>query len=76
MDGWPSGVLRAKGFVHLAEDPQRRHVFQLVGRRWSLVPDRDWGSERPQSRIVLIGLAGHCNPVELLEPLARSRAAA
>lgn len=76
VESWPAGVLRAKGFVHLVEDPQRRHVFQLVGRRWSLVPDRDWGSERPQSRIVLIGLAGHCNPVELLEPLARARAAA
>lgn len=70
---WPASVLRAKGIVWLAEDPVRRHVFQLVGARWSLTPDRDWGSERPRTEIVLIGLAGQLDGAALLAPLGHDQ---
>jgi G3E family GTPase len=62
-------VLRAKGIVYLAEDRQRRHVFQLVGRRWSLTPDRPWGSDTPRTELVLIGLDGTLDGEALLAPL-------
>jgi G3E family GTPase len=71
----PPGVLRAKGIVHLGEDPERRYVFQLVGRRRALTPDRGWGDEPARTQIVIIGLAGQIDD-ELLRPLAPSRAAA
>jgi G3E family GTPase len=61
----PESVVRAKGILNLAEDPERRTIFQLVGDRWSLNPGRPWGDEQPQSRIVWIGLAdrdGHPVP--------------
>ncbi|MCP5029413.1 MAG: GTP-binding protein [Actinomycetia bacterium] len=34
------GILRAKGFVVLAESPGRCHLVQVVGRAWSI---EDWG---------------------------------
>jgi G3E family GTPase len=73
---WPKAVLRAKGIVHLREDPGRRHVFQLVGPRWTLAPDRDWAGERPQTRIVVIGLARQLSGKDVLAPLARAVTAA
>jgi G3E family GTPase len=69
VDAWPPTVLRAKGVVHLAGDPWRRYVFQLVGRRWSLTPDRAWGAGPRQTRLVLIGLAGQLDG-RALAPLA------
>jgi G3E family GTPase len=76
VEAWPATVLRAKGFVHLREDSSRRHVFQLVGRRWTLTPDRGWGSEPAQTRIVLIGLAGQFDGDSLLKPLTRPKVTA
>jgi G3E family GTPase len=73
---WPPAVLRAKGIVQLAEDPLRRYVLQLVGRRWSLTPDRLWGEDTPRSEFVVIGLAGELDGAALLEALARPRATA
>lgn len=77
---WPESVLRAKGLVYVAEDPGRRYVFHRTGRRWSLVPDREWGSEPPRTEIVLIGLVGHLDgtplvrDLELTHPPGRSAA--
>jgi G3E family GTPase len=69
VSAWPDTVLRAKGIVYLAEDRQRRQVFQLVGRRWSLTPDRPWGSDTPRTELVLIGLDGTLDGEALLAPL-------
>ena len=54
----PSGLLRAKGVLWLAQDPQRRHVYQRVGRRWSLEPEAPWGDQAPTSSLVLIAPRG------------------
>lgn len=57
IEALPPGVLRAKGMIRLAEDPERRYVLQRVGRRWSLEPtDRAAGGRA--SRLVLLGLPG------------------
>ena len=50
----PAGIYRCKGFVFLADDPERRYVLQVVGRRIDLAADRPWGPERPRNRIVAI----------------------
>lgn len=71
---WPDAVLRAKGIVRLAEDPGRRYLFHRTGRRWTLVPDRDWGADPPRTDIVLIGLAGHLEGLPLLRDLEDARA--
>lgn len=60
----PPGVLRAKGVVRLAEDPERRYILQRVGRRWSLQPG-DGGTENPTSRLVVLGMPGSFEPVAL-----------
>lgn len=52
-----SGALRAKGHIALAEAPDVRHLYQQVGRRWTLTPDGQWIDGERQSRIVSIGLA-------------------
>ncbi|WP_421997085.1 CobW family GTP-binding protein [Reyranella sp.] len=67
---WPPSVLRAKGFVHLRQAPGQRHLFQLVGRRWTLEPDRPWGGERPRTRLVAIGPAATFDGAALWRPLA------
>ncbi len=55
----PEGVLRAKGFVHLSDDPEHRHVLQIVGRRVSLTRDAQWvvGEDR-RTRLVVIAAPG------------------
>jgi LuxR family maltose regulon positive regulatory protein len=58
-EGWVTALrLAALSLRHRdrADDPERRTIFQLVGQRWYLTPDRPWGDEKPQSRIVGIGL--------------------
>lgn len=55
LDRLPARLLRAKGVLHLAQDPLRRHVYQRVGRRSRLEPEAPWGDEEPASQLVLIG---------------------
>jgi G3E family GTPase len=63
IERWASRVgariFRAKGFVRLAEAPARRHLIQLVGRRWTLEDVGPWDDADRRSRIVCIGPAGH-----------------
>jgi len=54
----PADVIRAKGILRLADAPERRTVFQLAGKRWSLRPGAPWGEQAPGTRLVLIGLPG------------------
>ncbi|MFY9975291.1 MAG: GTP-binding protein [Chromatiaceae bacterium] len=51
-------IYRAKGFVHLHDDPDRRYVYQQVGARWSLEPSEPWGEDQRRTRLVVIGRAG------------------
>ncbi|MCP5368992.1 MAG: GTP-binding protein [Hyphomicrobiales bacterium] len=55
LDRPPPGLARAKGFVLLAGDTDRRHLLQLVGRRWTLAPDGPWPAGPRQTELVMIG---------------------
>jgi G3E family GTPase len=57
----PEAVFRAKGFIHAIEKPQRRLVFQLVGRRATVTVSGPWGDETPQTRLVFIARSGTVN---------------
>lgn len=54
----PKTVFRAKGFIHAVEEPERRVVVQLVGRRATVSSGRTWGNSRPQTRLVFISRHG------------------
>ncbi len=64
-DALPRGVLRAKGTLHLADAPEHRHVYQLVGRRWRLSRDIVWGEIHPRSEIVVIAADGSIDEAQL-----------
>ena len=51
-------IYRAKGFVHLDEDPATQFVFQRVGARWTLEPGAPWDDQERITRMVLIGRSG------------------
>ncbi|NDC73927.1 GTP-binding protein [bacterium] len=61
----PTGVLRAKGVLWLAHDPQRRQIFQRVGQRWSLTPEDHWGQVKPACVLVLIAPKGCLDRLDL-----------
>ena len=54
----PGGVLRAKGLVHLIDDPEHAAIFQMVGKRWSLTQGPAWDARPPRTAIVVIGIPG------------------
>jgi G3E family GTPase len=59
IGGLPDGVLRAKGVVHLTEDPEHRYILQIVGHRVSLTQDPDWTVDGDRdTRLVVIAVPG------------------
>lgn len=68
----PRTVLRAKGILQLADDPDYQTVFQAVGRRWEFVRGERWGEGPRQSNLVIIGLPeglpDDLNELNLLQP--------
>jgi len=67
----PAGIVRAKGLLHLREDPASRYVLQVVGRRFSVLPDRPWRDDTPASQLVVIGLPGSVDKRWLAAKLER-----
>lgn len=61
-------IYRAKGFVHLQDDPTFKYLYQQVGTRWILEPISLWDDELPQTRLVLIGRRG-ATQLELIEAI-------
>jgi G3E family GTPase len=60
----PPDIIRAKGILLLEEAPDRRAVFQLTGKRWTIRPGGPWGQDQPRSRLVAIGLAGSAAAID------------
>ena len=54
----PVNIYRCKGVVHSAEEPDRRTVLQVVGKRVNVSLDKEWGRDPPRTRIVAIGAPG------------------
>ena len=67
----PDGIVRAKGLLHLHEDPANRYILQVVGRRFSIHADRPWRGDEPASQLVVVGLPGSVDPHELDATLRR-----
>jgi G3E family GTPase len=67
----PTSVFRAKGIVALTDVPDRRAVFQLVGRRVSLTVGEPWGDDTPRTQLVFIGTPGGLDEA-VLAPLLDS----
>ncbi len=51
----PESVYRCKGVIQAADEPERRFVLQVVGRRTNVVEAGDWGDHPRGSEIVAIG---------------------
>ncbi|GAA6160322.1 MULTISPECIES: CobW family GTP-binding protein [Ruegeria] len=54
----PDTILRAKGFVFIAQKPDQRLIFQRVGSRWSMREGDCWTETGPHTRLVFIGPKG------------------
>ena len=67
----PGNIYRCKGVVYAAENPERRAVLQVVGRRSDVTLGDDWGSTRPHTQIVAIGAPGSIDPEVLNKQFER-----
>jgi G3E family GTPase len=55
LDELPRKIFRAKGVLYVQDAPDKKVVFQMVGKRVSLTETDNWGNEQPSSEIALIG---------------------
>lgn len=60
----PLGIYRAKGFFFLADEPDRRAVLHIVGKRVELTLE-EWDKASQLSQFVAIGTHGNVHPDEL-----------
>ncbi|HZD30878.1 MAG TPA: GTP-binding protein [Candidatus Angelobacter sp.] len=51
----PASIYRCKGVVHSSDEPSRRAVLQVVGKRVDISLADDWGDRTPRTQIVAIG---------------------
>ena len=51
----PASVYRCKGVVHAAEEPDRRVILQVVGKRVDIAVGDEWADGEARTRIVAIG---------------------
>ena len=62
----PTSIIRSKGIVYLAEEPDYQMIFQLVGNRWQLQRGPAWKqNERPKTTLVFISLRDVFDPAML-----------
>lgn len=61
----PGNIYRCKGVVYTAENPERRAVLQVVGRRADVALGEEWGETTPSTQIVAIGAPGSIDNNEL-----------
>jgi G3E family GTPase len=54
----PASIYRCKGVIHSADEPNRRAVLQVVGKRVDISLDTAWGNRSPRTQIVAIGMPG------------------
>lgn len=71
LDELPEQIYRAKGIFFFAEDPDRRGILHVVGKRVALNPGETWGETRAYSQFVIIGAHGSINADEMTRGLER-----
>lgn len=57
----PSSIFRAKGFIYSVDQPERKGILHVVGRRVSLEFGEPWGDQPARTQIVVIGAHGGVN---------------
>jgi G3E family GTPase len=74
----PVGVYRCKGVVHTAEEPSRRTILQVVGKRVDIALEEDWNGRERRTRIIAVGAHDGVDAPALREAFdgCRDRAAA
>ena len=72
----PASVYRCKGVVHTAEEPGRRVILQVVGKRVDIAIGDEWNGREPRTRIIAIGAHDGVNGASLREVFDRCRDAA
>ena len=63
----PASIYRCKGVVFSADDPTRRVVLQVVGKRVDVKMETEWGDRVPGTQIVAIGAHGSIDAEALRE---------
>lgn len=71
----PASIYRCKGVVHIAEEPGRRVILQVVGKRVDIAIADGWNGREPWTRIVAIGAHDGVDGALLREVFDRCRAA-
>jgi G3E family GTPase len=61
----PARVFRAKGFLHLADLPDEKVIFQQVGSRVEFTRAGGWGECAPATEVVFIGKGEPLDPGDL-----------
>lgn len=54
----PGAIYRMKGVVLSIEEPDRRVILQVVGKRADIALEEPWGEREPRTRVVAIGAPG------------------
>jgi G3E family GTPase len=54
----PTNIYRVKGVIYTADEPERRAVLQVVGRRVDISLVDEWNGRPPRTQIVAIGAPG------------------
>ena len=70
----PASVYRCKGVVHTAEEPGRRVILQVVGKRVDIAVGDEWNGREPRTRIIAIGAHDGVDGASLGEVFDRCRA--
>ena len=63
----PANIYRCKGVIHTINNPERRAVLQVVGRRADVSLGEEWGDQSPRTQIVAIGASGTLDEGSLVE---------
>jgi G3E family GTPase len=69
----PASVYRCKGVVHAAEEPGRRVILQVVGKRVDIAVGDEWEGREPRTRLVAIGAHAGVDGAALREMFDRCR---
>ncbi|MES2923777.1 MAG: GTP-binding protein [Verrucomicrobiota bacterium] len=69
----PASIYRCKGVVHTADEPGRRVILQVVGKRVDIAMGDTWNGREPRTRIIAIGAHGGVNGASLREAFDKCR---
>ena len=69
----PASIYRCKGVVHTADEPGRRVILQVVGKRVDIAVGDEWNATQPRTRIVAIGARDGVDGASLREVFDRCR---